>query len=133
MAVRLTLNQESAGSNPAPAVMPTNSNEYDRNWYARNQEVHKARVLARKRETRVWLDELKSTLSCGRCNENHPACLEFHHRNPALKEIALGDAVARGWSKRRILSEIEKCDVLCSNCHRKEHAALAQLDGATAL
>lgn len=59
---------------------------------------------------------------CSRCEESHPACLEFHHRDVATKLASISDAVWRlGWSYQRILDEIEKCDVVCVNCHRKEH------------
>jgi hypothetical protein len=35
--------------------------------------------------------------------------------------MAIAQAVNQGWSKERILEEIKKCDVLCANCHFKEH------------
>jgi hypothetical protein len=47
--------------------------------------------------------------------------LEFHHREPKLKEIVVSKALDWGWSIERILNEIAKCDVLCANCHRKQH------------
>lgn len=94
---------------------------YKRAWYERNRQQHIDEVLERKREINVWLKEYKARLSCQNCGENHPACLDFHHRDPSTKDNTLAQAVARGWSKKRILDEIEKCDVLCSNCHRKLH------------
>lgn len=59
--------------------------------------------------------------ACSRCPESHPACLDFHHRDPETKSFAL----SRGHehSRAAILAEIAKCDVLCANCHRKEHTS----------
>lgn len=94
---------------------------YRRTWYAKNRAHAKRRVMQRKKELRQWLDSLKEDLKCNRCDENHISCLEFHHKNPKKKEIAISLAPNYGWSKERILKEIKKCEVLCANCHRKEH------------
>jgi hypothetical protein len=76
-------------------------------------------VIERRKENYAWLRSLK--VQCIRCPENDPVCLVFHHRNPDEKEINVTTAVNNGWSRQRILKEIEKCDVLCANCHAKEH------------
>ncbi|HET8567370.1 MAG TPA: hypothetical protein VFM93_00100 [Candidatus Limnocylindria bacterium] len=49
------------------------------------------------------------------------AALEFHHRDAAQKEFALG-----GYSGgiERLRAEAAKCDLLCASCHRMRHAAL---------
>ncbi len=97
--------------------------EYRRKWYAGNKESAIVAVKQRKRDIKAWLNSYKSTLTCSRCSESHPACLEFHHRNPAEKEINLSWVVSWGWSIERIEREIDKCIVLCANCHRKQHWA----------
>ena len=76
-----------------------------------------------KRERKARLVELIRSLRdrCVRCDESHQACLVFHHRNPAQKEFTIAYAAAQGWSEQKIREEIDKCDVLCANCHRKEH------------
>ena len=56
-----------------------------------------------------------------KCGEDHIACLDFHHQNPEEKEHNIAWMLAFGFSKEAILAEIDKCIVLCSNCHRKEH------------
>lgn len=56
---------------------------------------------------------------CIKCGENDPACLDFHHRNPKQKDQPI--ARMRHYSEERLKTEIAKCDVLCSNCHRKLH------------
>jgi hypothetical protein len=94
--------------------------EYDRQWSKTNRASRK-QANDRWRESRVsWLRDLKRGLKCSRCGENHPATLQFHHRDPSVKEAEIGN-MARQWSAERLLSEIEKCEVLCANCHAKEH------------
>ena len=43
--------------------------------------------------------------------------LEFHHVGG--EDIAVGAMVSGGCSIRRIMAEIQKCKVLCANCHRR--------------
>jgi hypothetical protein len=65
-----------------------------------------------------WMNEIKSTLKCEKCGENHIATLDFHHINPNEKEFQIAQSY---FSKEKILEEMKKCIVLCSNCHRKLH------------
>lgn len=63
----------------------------------------------------------KAKYKCLRCGESHPACLDFHHRNPAEKFRNVSEMVCSAFEFEKILEEMAKCDCLCSNCHRKEH------------
>ena len=63
------------------------------------------------------MTEYKVSKGCLHCGENHPAVLELHHLDPLVKEFNPSDAGGR----RRFYEEVEKCIVLCSNCHRKVH------------
>lgn len=92
-----------------------------RESYLRNKERVRQRTNARKRELQAWFQEYKKDLKCSRCPENHPGCLDFHHRNPDEKEFEVCFMPSRGKSKEQTLIEIAKCDVLCANCHRKHH------------
>ena len=76
----------------------------------------------RRAELRKWFrEEVLAKKSCSKCPESHIACLDFHHRNPKEKDFAVSRAIDRKCSKEKILKEIAKCDILCSNCHRKLH------------
>ena len=73
-----------------------------------------------------FITKYKEGLECQQCGEAHPVCLDFHHRNPEEKKFGIGDAiVAKGIEQ--LIDEIAKCDVLCSNCHRKLHYDLKKI------
>lgn len=71
--------------------------------------------------TKAWYDEYKAKLACSKCGENHPACIEFHHIDPSTKKDTITRMVHRNHSIETVLAEIAKCQVLCRNCHAKEH------------
>lgn len=64
----------------------------------------------------------KATLSCVRCGEGHPSCIEFHHLDPTKKDFALSSQA--GKTLKYLQKEAAKCLILCANCHRKEHDRL---------
>jgi hypothetical protein len=54
------------------------------------------------------------------------AALELHHRDPSQKSFSLGDrGYTRSWEK--IFLEIQKCVLLCANCHREVSVGIVQL------
>jgi hypothetical protein len=101
--------------------------EYNRLYYLRNREkllISQACKNKRFAENRRrWLVDYKKKLKCARCGENHPATLTFHHKKNLEKSFEIGNAIKLGVSLKRLVSEIEKCEVLCANCHTKEHLA----------
>jgi len=67
---------------------------------------------------------------CDRCGELHPATLDLHHveeRHPRLRcrkgngQLRIGGFYWRDLSFADLETELKKCIVLCSNCHRKQH------------
>ena len=95
--------------------------QYHNKWYARNKSKQKKFVNARRQKIADWFKEYKATLKCSSCPENHPATFDFHHLDPKDKEISVSEVVNGGRSIQNIKKEIEKCIVLCANCHRKLH------------
>jgi len=64
--------------------------------------------------------------ACGysRCYD----ALEFHHIENNKKEFGISEkGYTRGWEK--VKSEIEKCLLLCSNCHRELHGGILKIKG----
>ena len=104
------------------------SKEYQKEHYKKNKTDYLIKQKERRRKWWLWWKEYRASLKCDSCEENHPACLDFHHRDPTEKDENISHAVHIGWSKKRILAEIAKCDVLCSNCHRKLHWHCGDID-----
>jgi ribosomal protein L35 len=70
-----------------------------------------------KKLKRQALSEWKMAVGCMDCGyAEHPAALDFDHRDPAAKAYGVGRMVTNGWAV--IMAEIAKCDVVCANCHR---------------
>lgn len=58
--------------------------------------------------------------SCSKCGYNKSiAALNFHHRDTTQKEFLVTQKL-RPWSV--IVKELQKCDLVCANCHRELHA-----------
>lgn len=69
-------------------------------------------------ELRAWMFEIKSKpcSDCGNCFE--VCCMDFDHREGTTKAYNLGSMFAHHYSKELIQTELDKCDLVCSNCHR---------------
>src|SRR5690242_226026 len=74
--------------------------EYQRGWYQRHKDkiLEKRLEKRRKRELTIrdWFRRYKSELYCMECGENHPECLQFHHRDREEKDFTISNAVLRG-------------------------------------
>jgi len=59
---------------------------------------------------------------CLICGYNkHLAALQFHHTDPKHKDFGIADFRNRSFEKLK--SELDKCILLCANCHSIEHAS----------
>lgn len=53
---------------------------------------------------------------CGlKATNSNQSVFSFHHRDPTSKDVEIGSVANRSWSF--IKSELDKCDLLCLNCH----------------
>ena len=94
--------------------------ERSKKYYNDNRNTLNEKHKQLSKEKRQWFDDYKKTLKCVKCNEDHISCLEFHHIDSTTKDFGISSAV-RYKNKEKLFKEIEKCIVLCSNCHRKLH------------
>lgn len=90
---------------------------YQAKYYENNKAKHISAVAIQNERKREWFRELKAH-PCTDCGVSYPYyVMDFDHITDD-KEINPSAMINHGWSKERILKELEKCELVCSNCHR---------------
>lgn len=86
-------------------------------YYQANKEAFVERARRLEHELSLFVRELKDNpcMDCG--NKFHFAAMDFDHRGEDEKLGNVSRMVSLG-SKKKILEEVAKCDLVCSNCHR---------------
>lgn len=69
---------------------------------------------------------IKEKYGCQNCRCKDEICLDFHHVDPKTKLYQVGSIISKK-NIELIVTEINKCIVVCSNCHRKIHAEQVNL------
>lgn len=97
---------------------------YNNNYYQENKSKitpsKKANGIRRLKLIRSNLLKYLKSNPCIICKETDPIVLDFDHLGG--KSYNVSDMVRAGHSWDSILIEISKCQVLCSNCHRRKTA-----------
>jgi hypothetical protein len=70
---------------------------------------------------RILIDDYKENKGCCECGIKDYRVLEFHHKNGKEKEFSIGEVSTKGYGLKKIEKELEKCLVICANCHRILH------------
>jgi len=68
------------------------------------------------------LNKYKETHPCVKCGESCVDCLDFHHLDPMQKDFTVSQR--QNGSLTLLKEEVQKCIVVCRNCHAKIHAGL---------
>jgi len=96
-----------------------------RNTLQKSYQKEKSGINYRKREKRVkrFIDKVVLLCGCKKCGyKKITGALEFHHRDPKTKSFDVKSRLRI--SIDTLKKEMRKCDILCVNCHREEHARL---------
>lgn len=85
--------------------------------YAANKQSYAERTKRNKEAVRLWLREFKTGKPCTDCGVVYPHyVMDYDHLGD--KEFEISDRPGSR-SKKRLLAEIEKCELVCANCHRE--------------
>ena len=102
------------------------TNKYSKQHYRNNVEAYVARTKNNtakyKENNRQLVYEFKLSNPCTSCGESNPIVLEFDHIDPKTKRNDISTMAAHGYSIATLEKEIEKCIILCANCHRQKTA-----------
>jgi len=101
----------------------------DKRKYADRAEYLKKAVDKRRKIIRQKSIEFKGN-KCAICGYNKCIkALEFHHLDDKQKDFGISaKGYTRSWD--HVKKEIEKCILLCANCHREVHESITQLPRA---
>lgn len=93
-----------------------------REHYHKHGSEYRQRAIERNRKLKLNLRKLLfeylSDKSCVICGITDYRVLEFDHINPLSKSFSISQGVHGILSWTKILAEIEKCQILCANCHK---------------
>ncbi len=90
---------------------------YTRKHYAENKDYYMKKARRNGKKYAANIDEYKSSTPCLDCGNIFPAeCMDFDHVT-GKKEFSIGTKKSYGFSPI-MLKEIEKCELVCANCHR---------------
>ena len=91
-----------------------------RAYYRKNKEKIRGLALERRVRNGNIIYQLKREASC-ECGVSFYVCLDFHHVDEKLFNISVS---FQDYGVDVLIKEIEKCEILCSNCHRILHYRL---------
>jgi len=94
-----------------------NRTRYQTNLETRKKHVKRTRKARRRAKLKAIEYKGGKCQLCG--YKKCPAALEFHHIDPSKKDIRISAIGGRKWSI--VKKELDKCILLCSNCHREIH------------
>ena len=99
------------------------SNRNDVGGYCKkcSNEYHTKRV----KKVKLKMIKYKGSkcVECGlNIKDSHYSVFDFHHINPNEKDTIFNRIKYQKWDKIKL--EIDKCELLCSNCHRLKHSKI---------
>jgi hypothetical protein len=90
-------------------------------YYERNKDKELKykyeRQIVKREEARGFVFGYLNNCVCSGCGETDPLVLTFHHTDK--KKMDISQMVNQGYSLVAIKNEIDKCVILCANCHMR--------------
>lgn len=103
--------------------------EYMKKYYKNNPDTykkHKDELV--KNNDMAWMEKTNAILlskmstGCVDCGEMDMVVLELDHRDPTKKKYKISDVRRTKIKIEDFILEVDKCDVVCANCHRRRTA-----------
>lgn len=105
-------------SRTMPYKDPEKQKAAQRRYYEENKSRYEAANRDRRNRFRRVIDETKAATPCMDCGIQYPSyVMDFDHR-PGEAKIGEVSQLMYFSSIEKLMEEIAKCDIVCSNCHR---------------
>ncbi len=100
--------------------------------YKRTYSDRAKYIIAAVKKRRKKLREQARIYKGGKCiicgYNKYLGALDFNHLDPAKKKFGISmQGLTKSW--KEIMKELDKCVLICANCHREVHAGITQLPG----
>jgi hypothetical protein len=96
---------------------PEKQREAIRKHYAANRAYYMEKAKKRKQSIRDYVHEIKNRTPCTDCGTQYPYYVtDFDHLGD--KNTTVSQLINKG-SLQKVKEEIRKCELVCSNCHKK--------------
>ena len=107
-------------------IIDKEDKQYDRCYHKLCYREHEnERASKVRKHKKVLLKEfLKDNIKCGRCNKTSKwgmSFFEWHHIDPSIKEYTISELMKSNYSWEKVKKEIDKCILLCPDCHKLIH------------
>lgn len=87
--------------------------------YSNKSDTYKSQIMRWRNIKRKAVSHMGG--KCKDCGfDGHQAAMQFHHIDPTNKDVSWNRLRLRSWKK--ILIELDKCILLCANCHAIRHS-----------
>ncbi len=97
---------------------------YSKLHYQKHKKEYKIRAKKKTLETRskvrAYLLSYLLEHPCVDCGETDPIVLDFDHNSGVVKRFGISNANNLGMSLNSVITEVSKCTIRCSNCHRRK-------------
>lgn len=98
--------------------------QHKREWNHRNRESRYESKVQRghRLKARVIQHLDNKCVKCGLSYNGKNACIfQTHHKNPTQKNFSINTRTLINYAWKKILEEMNKCVLMCANCHFQEH------------
>jgi hypothetical protein len=107
--------KRTASKNGISTRCKTCNKNYLKNHYSENKKYYYNKKKKFQCNGKEFIWSFLKLKKCSDCGESNPLLLEFDHIDDKSHNIS---AMIRSHSPDSVLKEIEKCEVVCANCHR---------------
>jgi len=95
-----------------------------RRWSCKDCRKIEKRIISLQKKDIIL--NIKKKLSCEKCGESKFYMLDFHHKDPRKKDFGIS-AKGNCHSWKRIKEELDKCILVCKNCHQEIHEGVSTI------